>query len=100
MDYASKKAASIKLMIKSWTLKNLKLTDKEWSEIDIQEIKQVSTTSDIIFLKCSSSDQVAKITAKARNLPSDTNPESPCLVTYVPHQASARYKGFQQLAKK
>ena len=55
MDYASKKAATTKSMIKSWTLNNIKLRDKEWSEIDIQEIKQVSTTYSLnapLLTKC------------------------------------------------
>ena len=100
MDYATKKASTIKSMVKAWTLKNLKMTDTEWNEIQLQEIRQVSTTSDIIFLKFSSPEQTSKITAKARNLPADSNPDSPRLVTYVLQQGSSRYKGFQQLAKK
>ena len=98
-DYQAKKTRTIKSMIKSWSKRYLKITDEEWNEIGVVEIKQVSQTSNIIFIKCETSEDIAKITAKAINLPSDNQPDSPRLVTYVPKQFEQRYKGYQTIAK-
>ena len=45
------------------------------------------------------SDEISKITEKAKNLPADNLADSPRLVIYVPKKSYARYKGFQKLAK-
>lgn len=98
-NYQTKKSITIKSMIKSWSKKHLKMTEEEWNEINVTEIKQVSLSSNIIFIKCSSSDEISKITSKAKNLPSDNLADSPRLVTFVHKQSQSRYKAFHKVAK-
>ena len=91
---------TIKSVIKSWAYKNLKITDEEWSSIQVEEITQMyAEDSNIIFLRCKTQDDISKITSKARNLPHDSTGQGPRLVNYVDKRAKARYRAIQQIAK-
>ena len=76
------------------------MSDREWDSIRVESIYQTqSDESNIIFLKCLSTDDVAKITSRAHNLPKSTNHESPRIVMHVDKRARARHAAFQTIAQ-
>ena len=81
---------TIKSVIKSWAYKNLKITDEEWSSIQVEEITQTyAEDSNIIFLRCKTQDDITKITSKACNLPHDSTGQGPRLVNYIDKRVKA-----------
>ena len=91
---------TIKSILKSWAAKNLKITDSEWTSIQIDEIIQTySEELDILFLKCRTSADTTKITSHACNLPQDSNGTDPRLVQFIDKRAKAQYRAFQVVAK-
>ena len=89
---------TIKSLVKSWAMKNLGMTDRDWTSIQIEEI-QVADNSDIVFIRCKSYEDAAKITANARNLPADSGPNSPRLIMHVDIRAKKRHKAILNIAK-
>ena len=82
---------TIKSILKGWAHKNLKMTDREWDEIEIDKITQTYTEgSNILFLKCRTQEDTVKITSKAKHLPQDSTGEEPRLVMYVDNRAKSR----------
>ena len=79
-----RKQITIKSVIKSWAYRHLKITDEEWNTIKLDEIYQTYTDeSNIIFMKCNSTQDAMKIMSQAWNLPHDTTGQGPCLIMYV-----------------
>ena len=60
---------TIKSMIKSWARRNLAVSDEEWDSIKIREITPTAgNDADIIFIKFESTEDVARLTSKAKNI--------------------------------
>ena len=99
-SHESKYQRTIKSLIKSWTRQHLKMTDEEWTDINVTEILPTAgEDSNIIFLRFESSDDVAKFNAKAKNLPKTNLRDSPRLIMHVDNRARQRYRAFQRVAK-
>ena len=91
---------TIKSVLKNWAFQHLKITDKEWSSIQLEEIQQTySEDSNILFLKCKSAIDAMKITSRAHNLPTDNSGNGPRLVQFIDKRARARHRAFQLVAK-
>ena len=93
-NFNEKKEIVIKHMVQQWTKNNLEITDEEWDNIEIIEVRQQSTDSDIIYLKCTNTDEIAKITSKAHNLNKNSDENPPRLVQFVPYEARDRYNAM------
>ena len=89
---------TIKSLVKSWAMKNLDMTDRDWSSIQIEEL-MVTDNSDIIFIRCKTYEDAARITANAKYLPNDNGPESPQIIMHVDIRAKKRHKAFLNIAK-
>ena len=78
---------------------NLKLDEMTRNSIRIKEIyPSQSESSNTIYIKCQDSDDIAKITAAAINLPKTNYVEDPpTLVQQVPKQFFKRYQGIEKL---
>ena len=78
---------------------NLKLDERTRNSIKIKEIyPSQSETSNTIYIKCQDTDDIAKITAAAINLPKTNHLEDPpTLVQHVPKQFYKRYQGIEKL---
>ena len=70
----------MKHLVRKWTKVNLDINDNTWSEIQITEVRQQSLDSDIIYLKCTTTDEIAKITSKAYVLGNNNDENSLKLV--------------------
>ena len=98
--YDQRRQRTIKSLIKTWTRQNLKMEDEDWDNLDIKEIiPSAGEDSDVIFLKLASSDEVAKINSKARNLPKSNLREAARLIMYVDNRARKCYRAFQNIAR-
>ena len=73
---------TIKSLVKSWAMKNLDMSDRDWTSVQIEEL-HVTDNSDIVFIRCKTYEDAAKITANAKYLPKDTGPESPRLIMHI-----------------
>ena len=74
---------TIKSLVKGWARNNLKMKDEDWASINIESIRQAAgEKSDIVFIKCMTTDDAALITARAKHLPSDPSGNGPRLVPY------------------
>ena len=93
-----RKQKTIKALIKSWALKNLQMTDEEWSKIQIEDIT-LTDNSDIVFIKFKTKEDVTMFTSKARNLPQEQGPNAPRLVMYVDRRGMKRHKALLNIAK-
>ena len=89
---------TIKSLVKSWAQKNLDMSDRDWSSIQIDEL-MVTDNSDIIFIRCRNYEDAARITANAKYLPNDNGPDSPRLIMHVDIRAKKRHKAFLNIAK-
>ena len=95
-----RKKRTIKSVVKNWAIKNLKMSETDWNQIDIDQIHQTITEdSDIIFVKCHTQADTQIITSHAKNLPVDESGNGPRLVNFIDNRAKARYRGYQQIAK-
>ena len=75
------------------------MEEETWESIQIEEVI-VNENSDTIFLRCKTTTDASKFTARARNLPQDLDPtEAPRLNMWVDQRASKRYKAIQAIAK-
>ena len=99
-SFENRRQRTIKSLVKSWAYTNLKMSDREWDSIQVESVYQTqSEESNIIFLKCTTSDDAAKITSRAHNLPKSTGPDCARLVMHVDKRARARYAAYQTIAK-
>ena len=73
---------TVKSLVKSWAQKNLKITEEEWEEIEINEII-MTNNSDIVFISCANQEGASMLTSRARNLPPESGSKSPRIVMYV-----------------
>ena len=87
-----------KSLVKSWSRKHLKMDEKEWKEINIDEIS-TTDNSYIIFIKCKTQEDAALITTRARHLPNDTGTETPRIVMHVDIRAKKRHQAILKIAK-
>ena len=53
-----------KSLVKSWTKKYLAMTDNDWEDVNIEEIT-TTNNSDIVFIKCQTKSDAAKLTVRA-----------------------------------
>ena len=79
-------------------MKNLDMSDRDWSSIQIEEL-MVMDNSDIIFIRCKSYEDAARITANAKYLPNDNGPNSPRIIMHIDIRAKKRHKAFLNVAK-
>ena len=89
----------LKHLIRKWTKINLDINDSDWSNIQITEVRQQNTDSDIIYLKCTSTDEIAKITSKAYLLGKNNDENAPRIVQYVPYEVRDRYNALVNIMK-
>ena len=90
----------IKSIVLSWTRTYLKMPKEAWNDIEVIEITQpVAEEADIIFIRCKSIEDAAKINIFARNLPQDFSPTAPRLVMHIDPRARTRYHAFCAMAK-
>ena len=94
----NKKQKTIKSIIKSWTLKHLKMEHEEWESIEITEII-MNHNSDISFITCKTKEDITKCTSKVTNLPRDKGTETPRVIMYVDQRATKRHRAYQNIAK-
>ena len=81
-------------------MKNLKISETDWNQIDIDQIHQTITEdSDIIFVKCHTQADTQIITSHTKNLPQNDSGNGPRLINFIDSRAKARYKGYQQVAR-
>ena len=85
-------------LVKTWTRKHLKLTETEWQDIAIEEIK-TTDNSDIIFIKCANQEEAAKLTSRAKFLPQDTGPDTPRIIMHIDSRAKKRHQAILTIAK-
>ena len=88
---AVQKQNTMKSLIKGWAIKNLKMTEKDWDMVTIEEII-VNENTDMVFLRCTSHEVASRVSSKARNLPKDSNNEGPRLMMHVDQRALKRYR--------
>ena len=90
----------VKSLVKTWALNNLKMPNSAWDDINIVEISQTVTEgSDIVFIRCETMEDAAKITTYAKNLSNGTEQGAPRIVTHVDPRARSRYNAFCTMAK-
>ena len=81
-------------------MRNLKLTDEDWDDIHIREIRQTnSEEADIIFIERETREDAAKITVKAKNLVNNNKVDDPRLVMFVDKRATKRFNAIQNIAR-
>ena len=88
---------TVKSLIKSWTNRNLKMTDRDWDAINIREVV-LTNNSDIVFIQCETQEDATQFTSRARNLV-EKGKDSPRLVMYVDKRAMKRHKAFVNIAR-
>ena len=93
-----RKIKTIKSIIKSWTMRNLQMTEQEWNTIKISDIT-INENSYIAFITVKTKDDISKFTIKAKNLPKEQNNDTPKLIMYVDKRAAKRHKAFLNIAK-
>ena len=96
--YQSRIQTTIKSLVKSWTMKYLNMTEADWNLMQVDKI-QTTDNSDIIFVKFKTQNDATTMTSKARNLPSDTGPNTPRLIMHVDVRAKKRHQAILQIAK-
>ena len=95
---ATRKQKTLKTLIKSWALKNLKISNEEWNLIQIEDIT-LTYNSDIVFVNFKTKDVVTMFTSRAKYLPQDQGPNASRLVMYVDRRAMKRHKAILNIAK-
>ena len=99
-DFQVRKARTIKSIVKTWANKNLKISDSEWDLIKVEQIKQTSINSSVIFIKCKTTEDISRITSKVSNLPKEYSEDPPRLIPFVPIQFKDRYQAINDIGKK
>ena len=90
----------IKSIVKIWAQTNLKISDQIWDSIQLEEISLTTAEdSEMVFIRCTSSEDSAKITSQARNPPQEHGPTAPRLIMHVDPRAKARYRAINAIAK-
>ena len=97
-SFEIKMQITTKSLVKSWAQKHLKMNDKDWDEIKIQQIV-AAENSDIVFIYCELQDDAAKITINAKKLPQESNSEAPRITMYIDSRARKRHKAILNIAK-
>ena len=95
---AARKQRTVKSLVKSWTTKYLKMTDRDWDPIEIDNIL-MTDNSDVVFLCCKTQNDVNKFTSRAWNIPHDDGANPPCLLMFVDRRVSKRHKAIVKIAK-
>ena len=93
-----RKQRTVKSLVKSWSLKHLKMSEEEFESIEIETIL-MADNSDILFIKCRTQDDATKFTSKAKNLPQENTDKSPRIIMYVDRRASKRHRAIMTIAK-
>ena len=93
-----KRQKTVKSLIRTWSMKYLKMTDDDWEQIKIEDI-QLTDNTDIIFVNFKTKDDVTQFTSRAKNLAHDMGEKTPRLVMYVDRRASKRHKAYVNIAK-
>ena len=93
-----RKQRTIKSLVKSWTRKNLLMTEEDWDNIEVENIIQ-SENSDIMFVQCRTQEDAARMTSKAKNLPRESGPNTPRIMMYVDKRARKCHKALLNIAK-
>ena len=76
------------------------MSEEEWESINIKEIQTTAgEDSGIVFIKCTTSEDSAKFTSKARNLPQTGERSAPRIIMHVDSCARARYRAFNNIAR-
>ena len=94
----TRRQKTIKSLVRSWSLKNLSMTDEDWEDIVIEDI-QTTDNSDIIFLNFRTKDDVTKFTSRAKDLPKNQGQNGPRLVMFVDRRGMKRHKAYMTIAK-
>ena len=89
---------TVKSLVKGWAQSHLAMTDKDWTSIQVEEL-MTADNSDIVFIRCKTYEDAAKITGNAKNLPGDSGPNSPRIIMYVDVRAKKRHKAILNIAK-
>ena len=98
--YKNRVQRTIKSMIKGWAHTHMGMPDKDWNDIEVEEITMTYTEgADIAFIIFVSQEDVSKFTSKSRNLPHDATGSGPRIIMHVDKRAMARYRAHQQIAK-
>ena len=63
-----RKQRTVKSLVKSWSLKHLKMSEEDFESINIDTIL-MTDNSDILFIRCQSQEDASKFTSRAKNLP-------------------------------
>ena len=93
-----KQIKALKLLVKMWLQKELRMTDQEWEELKITEITQSSNIDrDFIYVTFAESDDIHLVRSKSCNL-STNRDNPPRLINYIPKQAWSRYADLQEVA--
>jgi len=77
----------------------MRIQDQTWNDIDIVEIYQTDGEESILFIKCASQEDAAKITAHAVNLPASSDQSAPRLGMHIDQRARLRHRAIQRVAK-
>ena len=93
-----RKQRTVKSLVKSWSLKHLKMSEEEFESINIETIL-MTDNSDILFIRCQTQDDASKFTSRAKNLPQENNEKSPRIIMYVDRRASKRHRAIMTIAK-
>ena len=94
----TRKERTIKSLVKSWSAKYLLMNDRDWDNININNII-MAENSDILFINCKSQEDVTMFTSRAKNIPQDNTTDAPRLVMYVDRRATKRHKAIINIAK-
>ena len=95
---AQRKQRTIKSLIKTWALKNLKMEEEIWESIQMEELI-LNENSDTVFIKCKTTQDASKFTSRAKNLHQENEPDTPRIIMWVDQRASKRFKAIQTIAK-
>ena len=97
-EYNKAMIQATKNSIMNFMKKQLKMDEKSRNAVKIIEIYPSQGENNIIYIKCKSQDDIAMITASARNLPrTNYDEEPPTLVPYVPKELYTRYQDLEKL---
>ena len=90
----------IKSIVMTWTKTHLKMPKEAWTNIDVVEITQpASDEAEIIFIRCKTIEDAARINQYAKNLPQNTSTDTPRLVMHIDPRARPRFNAFNAMAK-
>ena len=74
------------------------MDDETRDEINITEIFPSQTEdSDIIYIKCKTTEDISEITSRVRNLGQNTGPFAPSIVNHIPKIMYKRYRHCEKM---